>query len=202
MNKRVKMFANALGETPLENSQASNTQDIIATTQRWVENFVVGMNLCPFAKRELVKNKVRFTVTTETTESELLKKLSTELEWLEQHPETETTLLIHPLVLRDFLDYNFFLGEVDRLLVTMDLEGIFQVASFHPDYRFAGTEEEDVENYTNRSPFPTLHLLREDSLEQAIDAYPDVDEIPRRNIKHMNNLGIDKIKALFQALHQ
>lgn len=186
----------------MENDQVINTQNVINITRRWVETFVVGMNLCPFAKRELVKDRVRFSVTTESTENELLQVLRTELELLEEKPEIETTLLIHPYVLNDFFDYNFFLSTVDRLLVAMKLEGIYQVASFHPEYRFEGTKEEDPENYTNRSPFPTLHLLREDSLEQAIDAYPDVDEIPNRNIEHMNSLGTNQLNAMLSALHK
>lgn len=160
------------------------------------------MNLCPFAKRELVKESVRFTTTRETTESELLLVLENELALLNENPKIETTLLIHPYVLEDFVDYNFFLGEADRLLVKMELEGVFQIASFHPDYRFEGTAKDDAENYTNRSPFPTLHLLREDSLEQAIDAYPDVDDIPNRNIEHMNSIGTKQLKAMLAALHK
>ena len=111
----------------------------------------------------------------------------------------ETTLLIHPQVLQDFYQYIDFLEAADELLVDMDLEGVYQVASFHPDYQFGGTEPDDVENYTNRSPYPMLHLLREDSLSQAIDNYPEVDLIPERNIECMNEQGLEKMQQLLAA---
>lgn len=184
----------------MKQSQTIDPQKAIASTRRWVETMVVGMNLCPFAKRELVKESIRFTVTAETTETELLRVLHRELQRLEENSDIATTLLIHPHVLEDFFDYNYFLDTADQLLAQMNLEGIYQIASFHPSYQFAGTEIDDAENYTNRSPYPTLHLLREDSLERAIDAYPDVDEIPTRNIAQMNSLGVARLKAILEAL--
>ena len=159
----------------------------------------MDLNLCPFAKRELVKNRVRFAVTQATTEEQLLTALQTELELLSRETSIETTLLIHPNVLHDFYDYNQFLSYAEELLVEMKLEGVYQIASFHPDYRFAGTEPADAENYTNRSPYPLLHLIREESLERAIAAYPDVDTIPLRNTELMNTLGEDKLQQLLQA---
>ena len=159
----------------------------------------MDLNLCPFAKRELVKNRVRFAVTQATTEEQLLTALQTELELLSRESSIETTLLIHPNVLHDFYDYNQFLSYAEGLLVQMKLEGVYQVASFHPDYRFAGTKPADAENYTNRSPYPLLHLIREESLERAIAAYPDVDTIPLRNTELMNTLGEDKLQKLLQA---
>ncbi len=180
------------------NEPASNEQIVLAVRQ-WVETLVVGMNLCPFAKRELVKGRVRFVVTHATTEEQLLTVLKAELEVLNLDTEIETTLLIHPDVLQDFYDFNDFLNFTDRLLVEMDLEGVYQIASFHPDYQFGGTDPEDAENYTNRSPYPVLHLIREESLEKAIANYPDVDAIPDRNIALMNELGKDKLQALFQS---
>lgn len=173
--------------------------NIIRPVRRWVETLVVGLNLCPFAKRELVKNRVRFSVTAATTEEQLLVDLQTELELLNSEEEVETTLLIHPDVLQDFYEYNQFLNYADGLLVQMGLEGVYQIASFHPDYQFVGTGSEDVENYTNRSPYPMLHLIREESLERAIASYPDTDQIPERNIELLKRLGHDKIRALFQA---
>jgi len=160
---------------------------------------VVGFNLCPFAKRELVKNRVRFVVTKAKTEEHLLIALQAELELLNREPSVETTLLVHPNVLHDFDDYNQFLNDADALLVQTNLEAVYQIASFHPDYQFAGTEAGDVENYTNKSPYPMLHLLREASVERAIGNYPDVDKIPARNTELMNTVGEDKLKKLLQA---
>ena len=180
-------------------ARLENDEEIIHAVRQWVETFVVGMNLCPFAKRELVKNRVRFVTTAATTAEQLLQVLQTELELLNADPSVETTLLIHPAVLQDFYDFNDFLGCADILLLDMELEGIYQVASFHPDYQFGGTRSGDAENYTNRAPYPVLHLLREESLERVIADYPDVDDIPERNIELMNSLGQDKLQALLKS---
>lgn len=174
-------------------------EKIILAVRQWVDTMVVGMNLCPFAKRELVNNRVRFITTEATTEEELLLTLQDELELLNTDRSIETTLLIHPSVLQDFYDFNDFLNFADSLLLEMKLEGIYQIASFHPDYQFGGTEPDDAENYTNRSPYPVLHLIREESLERAIASHPDVDAIPERNIALMNELGQDKLKALLEG---
>jgi hypothetical protein len=173
----------------------------IRPVRHWVETVVVGLNLCPFAKRELVNDRVRFSVSDAETEEQLLADLQAELELLDNDEAVETTLLIHPGVLQDFFDYNQFLNYVDRLLMQMELEGVYQVASFHPDYQFSGTRPDDVENYTNRSPYPMLHLIREDSLERAIASYPDPDRIPERNIELLESLGRDKMQALLQACY-
>ena len=180
-------------------ARLENDEEIIQSVRQWVETFVVGMNLCPFAKRELVKNRVRFVTTAATTAEQLLQVLQTELELLNADPSVETSLLIHPAVLQDFYDFNDFLDCADSLLVDMELEGIYQVASFHPDYQFGGTRSGDAENYTNRAPYPVLHLLREESLERVIADYPDVDDIPERNIELMNSLGQDKLQALLKS---
>ncbi|ODM31712.1 hypothetical protein A6779_06000 [Marinobacter adhaerens] len=173
--------------------------EIISATRKWVEEVVVGYNLCPFAKRELVRNRVRFVVSEAKTEDELLQALHSELQRLEDEPEIETTLLIHPDVLQDFELYNEFLDAADGLLAYLDMEGVYQIASFHPGYQFEGTEPDAAENYTNRSPFPMLHLLREASLEAAIDSYPDVDSIPQRNIELMNELGSEKMRSILRS---
>jgi hypothetical protein len=172
---------------------------VIRTVHRWVETVVVGLNLCPFAKRELAKDRIRFAVTQSQTEEQLLLALHEELELLSSDSSIETTLLIHPLVLQDFHAYNQFLEDADALLRATDLEGVYQVASFHPDYQFEGTDPDDAENYTNRSPYPMLHVLREESLERAIAEFPDVDEIPARNIQRMNELGRDRLRILLEA---
>lgn len=176
-----------------------NESDIISVTRTWVDTVVVGLNLCPFARRELTMGKVRFTVCGATTEDELLANLQEELVRLDSEPELETTLLIHPYTLSDFLQYNEFLEEANGLLTLLDMEGVYQIASFHPDYQFAGTDLADAENFSNRSPFPMLHLLREASLDVAIDNYPDVDDIPARNIERMQKLGVRKMRALLAS---
>ena len=174
-------------------------EEVIGPVRRWVESLVVGLNLCPFAKRELVKNRVRYSVTEATTEEQLLVDLQVELELLNRDDAIETTLLIHPGVLEEFYDYNQFLNSADSLLTQMRLNGVYQIASFHPHYQFGGTAPEDAENYTNRSPYPLLHLIREESLERAISNYPDPDQIPGRNIELLNSLGRDKMRALLHA---
>lgn len=179
--------------------ESENDEQVVLAVRNWVEVLVVGMNLCPFAKRELVKNRVRFVTTAAITEEQLLLVLRAELERLNAEPEIETTLMIHPDVLQDFYDFNDFLHDADSLLVEMELEGIYQIASFHPDYQFGGTSPSDAENYTNRSPYPVLHLLREDSLERVIADYPNVDDIPQRNIELMNELGREKLQALLKS---
>jgi len=181
------------------NLKSMGETEIISATRKWVEDVVVGYNLCPFAKRELVRNRVRFVVSEAKTEDELLQALHSELQRLEDEPEIETTLLIHPGVLQDFGPYNEFLDAADGLLAYLDMEGVYQIASFHPDYQFAETEPDAAENYTNRSPFPMLHLLREASLEAAIDSYPDVDGIPEKNIELMNELGSDKMRSILHS---
>lgn len=173
--------------------------EIIESVQRWVESFVVGMNLCPYAKRELVNNRVRFASTAAETEEELLTALQAELELLHSDPAIETTLLIHAKVLQAFDDYNQFLNHADKLLLQMGFEGIYQIASFHPHYQFGGTDPDDAENYTNRSPYPMLHIIQEESIARAIADSTIAEQIPLRNIILMNQLGQDKLQVLMQA---
>ncbi len=168
-------------------------------TRRWVADVVVGLNLCPFARKEMVQDRIRFRISDAMGEEHLLEHLCEELRWLEEFPDTETTLLIHPRVLADFQEYNAFLEVVEGLIVDLKLEGVFQVASFHPDYQFAGTAPGDPENFTNRSPYPMLHLLREASVERAVDAYPDTDSIPERNIRLMNEMGSPRLSEQLAA---
>ena len=173
-------------------SVPSPTNDPIALTKHWLERAVIGLNLCPFAKAVYVKQQVRFVLSDATTPEALLETLIEELEWLrDADPQaTDTTLLIHPQVLTEFLDYNDFLETADAAVEALDLEGIIQIASFHPDYQFAGTAPDDIGNYSNRAPFPTLHLLREDSVTRAVDAFPDADAIIDRNIATLEQLGV------------
>jgi hypothetical protein len=171
----------------------------IGPVRRWVESVVIDLNLCPFAAREFSSDRVRFVATEAADEEQLLVALESELELLNRESSIETTLLIHPGVLQDFYDYNEFLSLADGLLQQMKLEGVYQVASFHPNYQFGGTEPSDAENYTNRAPYPLLHIIREESLERAIARYPDIDQVPARNVELMNELGADRLTALLGA---
>ncbi len=165
--------------------------DPIADTRRWIERAVIGLNLCPFAKAVVARDQVRYVLSDATTPAALLETLGEELVLLRDTPATgiDTTLVVHPRVLADFLDYNDFLDQAEALVAELDLEGVLQVASFHPDYRFAGSAPDDIENFTNRSPYPTLHLLREDSVSRAVAAYPDPDAIVERNIETLRRIG-------------
>ncbi|MET3131280.1 hypothetical protein AAKU55_001539 [Oxalobacteraceae bacterium GrIS 1.11] len=164
---------------------------IIAATVTWLEKAVIGLNLCPFAKAVHVKQQIRYVVSDATTPEALLQELMDELQKLsDSDPEQiDTTLLIHPHVLQDFLDYNEFLDVADAAVEDLDLAGQLQVASFHPDYQFADTQPDDIGNYTNRSPYPTLHLLREDSIERAVEAFPEASDIFEKNIATLEQLG-------------
>ena len=168
-----------------------DTAAIIAETRAWVDRAVIGLNLCPFAKAVQVKGQVRYVVCTDSEPAELLNALCDELHRLAESDakDVDTTLLIHPLAMTDFLDYHFFLAEVDALLRNLDYEGVFQIASLHPQYEFAGSDPDDIANFTNRSPYPTLHLLRESSIDRAVAAFPDAANIFERNIETMENMG-------------
>ena len=172
---------------------APDGTDFIAETRTWLEQIVIGLNLCPFAKAVYVKDQVRFVLSDATTPEALVEELAEELVLLRDTPaeQLDTTLIVHPYVLTEFLDYNDFLDNADAAIEALDLQGILQVASFHPDYQFAGVAADDVSNYTNRSPYPTLHLLREDSVERAVAAFPDPDVIVERNIQTLDKLGVD-----------
>ncbi len=173
---------------------------VISETQRWVERVVIGLNLCPFAKSPMATGRIRWVVYEGTTLEGLIEMLLHELRYLTAAlpNETETTLLIHPNILHDFEEYNDFLYVADEAIEELNLEGIIQIASFHPDYQFDETEADDVTNYTNRSPYPTLHLLREDSLTRAIETYPNVEDISMKNMNTMEQLGIAKLRELLK----
>lgn len=174
--------------------------DPIADTQRWLERAVIGLNLCPFAKAVHVKGQVRYVLSDADDPRDLLEQLGEELVLLRDTPadDIDTTLIVHPQVLQDFLDYNDFLDEADALVEQLGLEGVLQVASFHPDYQFAGTDPDDVTNFTNRAPYPTLHLLREDSVSRAVDAYPEPDAIIERNQDTLRKLGAEGWRKLLE----
>ena len=174
-------------------------EEIIAATRRWLERSVIGLNLCPFAEGAYRGGRVRMRVSDSRSASGLLAELRSELTELHAADplQCETTLLIHPWVLADFIEYNDFLDVCEAAILELGLEGELQVASFHPRYRFEGTSPADIENYTNRSPYPMLHLLREASIERAIAAMPDIEEIYRRNIRTLRGLGHEGWRRLW-----
>ena len=171
--------------------------EIVEDVRRWLESFIIELNLCPFAKRELVKDRIRFSVSLTESSEQLLAVLLEELQLLESNSDVETTLLIHPNVLQKFDDYNQFLDLADALIVQEGFAGIFQIASFHPQYRFAETVD-DAENFSNRSPYPLLHVLREASVEREVASYPDIATIPQQNIRLLRKLGVAKLQSLLR----
>ena len=176
----------------------ADDDQIIAAIENWLEKAVIGLNLCPFAKAVHVKKQVRYVVSSATTAEALLEQLMEELQRLSDTDaeEIDTTLLIHPFVLTDFLDYNEFLDVADAAVEDMQLDGELQVASFHPQYQFADTDINDIGNYTNRAPYPILHLLREASIDRAVEAFPEAEQIFEKNMATMENLGHDGWDAL------
>ena len=170
-----------------QNFEQTVTQD----TRHWLERAVIGLNLCPFAKAVHVKGQIHFAVSQATEPQALRQALVDELQALQACDPgvRDTTLLMAPFCLQNFLDFNDFLAEADEALVELGLDGILQIASFHPRFRFAGTRPDVMGNFTNRSPYPTLHLLREDSIERAVAAFPEAEEIFGKNIETLEQLG-------------
>ena len=181
-------------------STAPSLDIALAETRAWVERAVIGLNLCPFAKAPQARGRVRYVATAASDDEALLAAFVAEAERLAEasDDEIETTLLVHPHVLADFLAYNEFLGIAEDALAELGLEGVLQVASFHPDYRFADVEPDDLGNATNRSPYPTLHLLRESSIDRAVAAFPEAEAIYEANMATMDRLGSDGWAALQQ----
>ena len=164
---------------------------VVAAMRQWIEKAVIGLNLCPFAKAVYVKNQVRYVVSRSPHLDGFLEDLDRELDFLAtaDPEEIDTTLLIHPTLLPDFLDFNDFLQLAEAAVEEHGLEGVIQLASFHPQFQFADTAPDDIGNYTNRAPFPTLHLLREASIERAVAAFPEAETIYQRNIETLKALG-------------
>ena len=173
----------------------------IAATRRWLERAVIGLGLCPFAKAVHAKRQIRYVLAEARSPDALAQVLEAELQRLrDADPEVlDTTLIVHPHVLADFLDYNDFLDTADACIDRLGLRGEIQVASFHPDSVFAGEPADDPAHCTNRSPYPTLHLLREASVERAVAAFPDPDRIVERNIATMRRLGVDAFRRLLDG---
>lgn len=177
-------------------------EQITKDVDKWLYEVVIGLNLCPFAMKPYKNQQIRTFIAQASKPNELLEELFIEFNKLLNTNEKtlETTLVVVPNMLADFYDYNDFLAEVDALIANNDWVGIFQVASFHPDYQFAGTQPEDAENLTNRAPYPIIHLLREESLEKAIARYPDPESIPDKNIETVTHLSPKKTQQLFPYL--
>ena len=173
-------------------------EEALIKTKHWLEKAVIGLNLCPFAKAVYVKNQVRVVISHARHADDLLEELDRELDLLVATPasEIDTTLLIHPTLFEDFLDFNDFLEVAEGVVDEHGLEGVVQLASFHPKFQFDGTEPDDIGNYTNRAPFAMLHLLREDSVEKAVEAFPEAEAIFEQNIATLEKLGPEGWKAL------
>lgn len=172
----------------------------LEATRHWLEQAVIGLNLCPFAKAVHAKGQIRWVLCEATDAVELLRLLVQELKFLAAADPAaiDTTLIVHPNALQDFLDFNDFLGVAEDALADLGLEGVLQIASFHPQFQFADAAPDDIGNATNRSPHPTLHLLREDSIERAVQAYPEAASIYERNISTLRHLGQDGWNALLR----
>jgi hypothetical protein len=182
-----------------EKTAEQAAEQVVRETREWLEKAVIGLNLCPFARAVYLRDQVRFVVSPAENPEDLLLDLVDELHHLAQaEPEAvDTTLLIHPNVLHDFLEYNGFLGEAEEAVEDLELEGEIQVASFHPRYQFEGTGPDDIENYTNRSPYPILHLLREASVTRAVESIADPAQIYEANIETLRRLGAEGWRRLF-----
>jgi hypothetical protein len=187
-------------KSPRGNGQMDR-QIVIGATRRWIASVVIGLDLCPFARRVFTADKIRYVVSDAEDEAGLLNDLADEIKALVSAPVSafETTLLIHPCVLGTFLDYNDFLGTGERLIAELGQRGRVQLASFHPDYQFAGADPGAVENYTNRSPYPMLHLLREESISAVAGDPGELLDIPRRNVETLKTLGLEKILEKLKA---
>lgn len=173
-------------------------QTVIDATRIWLEKAVIGLNLCPFAKAVYVKNQIRYVVSHARHTDQFLEELDSELERLANTDpeEIDTTLLIHPTLFPEFSVFNDLLDLAETAPEALGLEGVLQVASFHPDFQFADTQPDDMSNYTNRSPYPTLHLIRESSIARAAESFPDPSVIFERNIEVVNELGPEGWKGL------
>ncbi|MEY3807091.1 MAG: hypothetical protein RI893_67 [Pseudomonadota bacterium] len=176
-------------------------QTIKPAIQAWLKSVIIEYNICPFAKRELEKNRVYFSISHDTKTEQCLLNLMLECDRLDTDPGIETTLLIYAEAFATFDDYLDFVEIAENLLIDQGYEGIYQLASFHPDYCFQGSNQDDAANYTNRSPYPMLHLLRESSIEQAVASHPDPENIPQHNIELTRKLGLAKMQTLLAACY-
>ena len=171
---------------------------IIEQTKKWINTVIIAHNYCPFAKREIEKGSVRYSIVHETEFNSLLKDIMQECVWLDQNADTETTLIIFPSNLNDFNSFLDCLVLAEDLLIAQGYEGVYQIASFHPSYCFQGADQNDPANFTNRSPYPMFHLIRESSVEAAIEKHPDVDSIPERNVEYARQQGLTNMEGLLK----
>lgn len=176
-----------------------NSHPAISATRNWLKSFIIEYNICPFARKVEEQNSIRFTQINNREWSACLEQLVAEFEFLDSDPKTETTLLIFTEALGDFDEYLDFLELAQQLLIGQDYEGVYQLASFHPDYCFEGCDDNDPANYTNRSPYPMLHIIREASIEQALQHYPNPENIPQRNIELTRKMGIKALQAILRT---
>ena len=179
-----------------------NHQKIINQTRYWIKSVIVEFNFCPFAKRELEREHIRFCVNEHTDIELMLKQVFSECFYLDSHADVETTLIVFPNAVADFEQYLTLLDLAEQLLFDQGYDGVYQLASFHPLYRFALSDADDAANYTNRSPYPMLHLLREASLEKVLLKYPDPENIPVRNIDVAREAGLDEMKTRLDACYK
>lgn len=179
--------------------QDNNTL-ITEQTLKWVRSFIIELNICPFAKRVFDMNSLRISPSQTTRITHALEELMLEIEYLDNHPDTETTLMVFGSQFKNFFDYLDLIDLAEALLKDQNYEGIYQLASFHPDYCFEGTDFDDVSNYTNRSPYPMIHILREESLDKALAFYGDTSTIPENNINKMQALGLDEIQKILLSM--
>lgn len=177
-----------------------NKTDILKHTQQWLEKIVIGLQLCPFAKKPFSQKTIRFTLSDAETDEDRIRELISECETLDKDSGIETSLIIYGHGLADFFDYTQFIDWANSTLKNNHWQGVYQIATFHPRYVFTNTHESDRENLTNRAPYPMVHLLRESRLQEAIELFPDTDTIVEKNIATMNELTDAKIKRLFHYL--
>lgn len=173
-------------------------QLIISRVKRWIETAVIGLELCPFAKTVYLENKVRYVVSETQTMDSLMQELYQQCQYLIDMPEIETGLLIIPGQLDDFAEFNLILDQVDALIEAYEWTGVFQIASFHPNYQFENTNIDDRENWTNRSPYPILQILRESSVERVVSNYPNPEQIPGKNIRKLTEMEASKFYSIFK----
>jgi hypothetical protein len=178
--------------------EAGIIKNSIITTQRWIQSFVVELNLCPFAQHVTVRDVIRYTACANESLQDILHALHEEMDWLDSDPETETSFLILTSGMKDFSDFNDCLAMAQELLVMMNWVGRYQLVGFHPHHQFDGADPDDAENYTNRSPYPMVHILRESSVTQAVDATANIALIPKRNTDTLNQLGVEVLIKRWQ----
>ncbi len=197
----MKHIDNDLTENPAHNPANNPSNNLVVQkTRNWVEQIVIGLNLCPFAEPVFKNQQIDYLIINSDGLEQHLQSLAECLSKLDESPAIETSLIIFPDSYQTFDDYLELLYLANELLSDLDYAGTYQLASFHPDYRFEGSPEDDAANFSNRSPFPMLHLIRENSLEKAIAHYPDVDQVPENNIKKLREIGYHEMQQRLRQI--